>query len=80
MRLIQRDAAGIGRTYLRAASPQAVDRLAAARRGRACTAAWSPTRTTSARCTLFADPDGHELGVYWDVEWYRADDTRPARR
>ena len=29
VRLIQRDAAGIGRTYLRATSPQAVQRLAA---------------------------------------------------
>jgi hypothetical protein len=28
---------------------------------------------------LFTDPDGHELGLYWDVERYRADDSdRPA--
>ena len=20
---------------------------------------------------LFADPDGHEYGIYWDSEWYR---------
>jgi hypothetical protein len=28
---------------------------------------------------LFTDPDGHELGLYWDVEWYRPTTTdRPA--
>jgi catechol 2,3-dioxygenase len=75
VRLIQRDTAGIGRTYLRAASPQAVDRLTA-----------GIGTTTSVKDVynlgtvhLFSDPDGHELGLYWDVEWYRADGTdRPA--
>ncbi|TDV48808.1 VOC family protein [Actinophytocola oryzae] len=74
VRLIRRDRAGVGRTYLRAASPQAVDRL---------TAAVDAQVVTDVRglgeVRLFTDPDGHELGVYWDVEWYRADDTdRPA--
>jgi catechol 2,3 dioxygenase len=71
VRLVRRDAAGIGRTYLRAASPQAVDRL---------TAAIGVTgRVTDVHglgeVVLFADPDGHEMGLYWDVDWYRADDT-----
>lgn len=72
LRLIQRDKAGIGRTYLRAASPQAVDRLTV-----------SSDVVTDVHglgdVHLFTDPDGHELGLYWDAEWYQADDTdRPA--
>jgi catechol 2,3-dioxygenase len=75
VRLIERDAAGIGRTFLRAASPQAVERLAAL---------VGPVRVVKdvhnlGDVRVFADPDGHEMGVYWDVEWYRADDAdRPA--
>jgi len=75
VRLIERDAAGIGRTFLRAAIPQAVERLAAL---------VGPVRVVKdvhnlGEVRVFADPDGHEMGVYWDVEWYRADDTdRPS--
>lgn len=72
VRLIQRDKAGIGRTYLRAASPQAVDRLDI-----------PYTVVTDVHglgeVRVFTDPDGHELGLYWDVDWYEADTTdRPA--
>jgi catechol 2,3-dioxygenase len=75
VRLVQRGTAGIGRTYLRAAGPQAVDRLIAA--------TGATTVVTDVHhlgeVHLFTDPDGHEMGVYWDVEWYRPDDTdRPA--
>jgi catechol 2,3-dioxygenase len=75
VRLVRRDAAGIGRTYLRAASPQAVGRLASV--------IGSHKTVDDAyglgEVLLFTDPDGHEMGVYWDVDWYRADDTdRPA--
>ena len=75
LRLIQRDSGGPGRTYLRSASPQALDRI---------------TRLIDVEdvvrdahglgdVVLFTDPDGHELGLYWDVARYQADDTdRPA--
>ncbi|SNT54139.1 catechol 2,3-dioxygenase [Asanoa hainanensis] len=79
LRLVQRDTAGIGRTYLRAASPQALGRLAE----EAKTAGLHRGVVHDARnlgdVHLIDDPDGHELGVYWDVEWYSADDSdRPA--
>jgi catechol 2,3-dioxygenase len=75
VRLVQRERAGIGRTYLRAASPQAIDRFVRA--------GLRPRVVRDAHhlgdVHLFTDPDGHELGLYWDVEWYAADDTdRPA--
>ncbi|MER7273841.1 VOC family protein [Dactylosporangium sp. NPDC000244] len=75
LRLIQRDAAGIGRTYLRAAGPEALQRLVAKT---------GATRVLTdvhnlGEVHVCTDPDGHELGLYWNVEWYRADDTdRPA--
>ncbi|MCU1679640.1 MAG: Metapyrocatechase [Amycolatopsis sp.] len=79
IRLIQRDQAGIGRTYLRAASPAAVDRIMttvdAAGIGRGVVT----DAHNLGEVHLFTDPDGHELGLYWEVDRYQADDTdRPA--
>ncbi|WP_433201156.1 VOC family protein [Dactylosporangium sp. CS-047395] len=74
VRLVRRDRAGIGRTYLRAASPQALDRLTS---GRACEVVHDVHNLGEVR--VLTDPDGHEFGLYWDVAWYEADDTdRPA--
>jgi catechol 2,3-dioxygenase len=75
VRLIQREQAGIGRTYLRTAGPEALDRLAAQVEVRAVVTDVPGLGPV----TLIADPDGHELGLYYDVGWYAADDTdRPA--
>jgi catechol 2,3-dioxygenase len=79
IRVIQRDRAGIGRTYLRAASPSAlarvVDRIEASGFGEE----WSDNIQGLGRTYLFTDPDGHSMGVYWDVKRYIADDSdRPA--
>jgi catechol 2,3-dioxygenase len=79
VRLVRRDAAGIGRTYLRAGSRPGLERLRAA----ITAAGFDRGSATDVRhlgeVFLFADPDGHEMGLYWDVEWYRSDETdRPA--
>jgi len=79
IRLIQRDDAGIGRTYLRASSPQAmqrlIERIDASGQGRG----FSDEEFAMGRVYLFDGPDGHPMGVYWDVDWYEPDDTdRPA--
>ena len=75
IRLVQRDRPGIGRTYLRAASPAGLERLAAAV---GVTGVVKDVRGLGA-VHLFTDPDGHEMGLYWDVDWYSADDSdRPA--
>ena len=79
VRLIQRDAAGIGRTYLRAASPQAVGRLTATIDAAGLGRGVARDVHNLGEVYLFADPDGHELGLYWDVERYQADATdKPA--
>jgi catechol 2,3 dioxygenase len=75
VRLIQRDQAGIGRTYLRAASPQAVDRLAATIEATGLGRGKATDVHNLGEVYLFADPDGHEMGLYWDVEWYQPDET-----
>jgi catechol 2,3-dioxygenase len=72
VRLIQCDHAGIGRTYLRASGPQAWKRFPEA-----------VSRASDVyglgEVVLFTDPDGHEMGLYWDTDRYQADDTdRPA--
>ncbi|GIF04620.1 VOC family protein [Actinoplanes siamensis] len=79
IRLVQREHAGMGRTYLRAASPQARERLIETIEATGL----GLGRVTDVRglgeVYLFTDPDGHEMGLYWDVEWYQADDEdRPA--
>jgi catechol 2,3-dioxygenase len=79
IRLVARRAAGVGRTFLRAASPEALNRLSS-------TIADAGARTKTddgvhglGEVVLFEDPDGHPMGLYWDVERYRPDDTdRPA--
>ena len=79
VRLVQRDTAGIGRTYLRAASPPAVGRLTAEIDAAGLGRGVVQDVRNLGEVYLFADPDGHELGLYWDVEWYRADATdKPA--
>jgi catechol 2,3-dioxygenase len=79
VRLIQREAAGIGRTYLRAASPQAVGRLRTSVEAAGLGRGVVDDARGLGEVFLFEDPDGHELGLYWDVDWYEADDTdRPA--
>ncbi|HEU5109172.1 MAG TPA: VOC family protein [Micromonosporaceae bacterium] len=79
VRLIERDRAGVGRTYLRAAGPAAVDRVAAAVERAGLRRDTVKDAYHLGEVTTFADPDGHEFGVYWDVEWYEADDAdRPS--
>src|SRR5215813_7357529 len=75
LRLIQREQAGIGRTYLRAASPAAVARLTAAVDAAGLGRGVATDARGLGEVHLFADPDGQELGVYWAVQWYRANDT-----
>ncbi|UOZ04936.1 VOC family protein [Amycolatopsis sp. WQ 127309] len=79
LRLIQRATAGIGRTYLRAASPEAVERLTSAVDAAGLGRGVVTDVHHLGDVHVFTDPDGHEYGLYWDVEWYRADDAdRPA--
>src|SRR3954454_20442480 len=70
---------GVVRTNFRASSPEALQRrfaaIEAAGRGRG----WQDGDPGSGPVYVFTDPDGHEMGVYYDCEWYRPEgDLKPS--
>ncbi|GAA2611957.1 VOC family protein [Actinomadura fulvescens] len=73
VKITERSRAGIGRTYLRAAGPDALLRRAAELPG----GRWITGELGLGDVYLCQDPDGHEFGLYWDTEWYRP--TEPQR-
>ncbi len=75
IRIIEREAAGIGRTFLRAASPQALQRLVARIEATGLGHGWSNEQFGLGDVYLFDDPDGHPMGVYWQTGRYEPDDT-----
>lgn len=66
VKITERDRSGIGRTYLRAASPQALQRVTARLPG----GRWVADELGLGDVYLCQDPDGHDVGVYFDTEWY----------
>jgi catechol 2,3-dioxygenase len=62
---------GIGRTYLRAASPAALDRRVAEIEAAGLGRGWAEDELGLGRVFLCADPDGHEFGLYWETERFQ---------
>ena len=70
---------GIGRTWLRAASPEALDRRVAAIQASGHGIGWADAEQGIGPAYLFTGPDGHDMGIYWETEWYEAaEGQRPA--
>jgi catechol 2,3-dioxygenase len=69
-------AAGIGRTWLRAASPGALARRVAAIEASGRGIGWTDGEQGIGPTYLFTDSDGHEMGIYWETEWYQAPEGR----
>jgi catechol 2,3-dioxygenase len=70
---------GVGRTFLRAASPEALEQrvkeIEASGRG----LGWQDGDPGYGATYVFTDPDGHEFGLYYDSAWYKpGDEHRPA--
>lgn len=61
---------GVGRTALRTSGQEALDRLAKALPGE-----WVADEPGIGPLYLTHDPDGHELALYWESEWYQAPDA-----
>jgi catechol 2,3-dioxygenase len=78
LRLIQHDKAGIARTYLRAASPEALERLRSGLRSSQSRRGTDNQVPGLGEVTLFDDPDGHPTGLYWDVDRYIPHEDPPA--
>jgi len=70
---------GVGRTNLRAASPEALQRRVAEIEAAGRGIGWADGDPGYGPTYVFTDPDGHELGVYYESEWYRPPDAlRPS--
>jgi catechol 2,3-dioxygenase len=70
---------GVGRTFLRASTPEALEQrvkeIEASGRG----VGWQDGDPGYGPTYVFTDPDGHEFGLYYESAWYRpGDDLRPA--
>jgi catechol 2,3-dioxygenase len=77
--VIDAPASGIGRTWLRAAGPGALERRVAAIEASGRGIGWTDGEQGIGPTYLFTDPDGHEMGLYWETEWYAAPEgQRPA--
>jgi catechol 2,3-dioxygenase len=79
VKLTASSTSGIGRTYLRAAGPQALARRVAAIEAAGLGKGWTDDELGLGPTFLCLDPDGHEFGLYWETEWYQAPPSeRPA--
>ncbi len=73
------ETSGIGRTWLRAASPAALQRRVQAIETSGHGIGWADPQQGIGPAYLFTDSDGHEMALYWETEWYVAPEgQRPA--
>lgn len=79
LKLTASGTSGVGRTALRASSPEALARRVAAIEAQGLGVGWTDGDTGIGPTYLFRDPDGHELEIYWETEWYQPPEhLRPA--
>jgi catechol 2,3-dioxygenase len=70
---------GLGHCAFRTTSPLALERRAAALEKSGRGAGWKQDNPGHGPAYRFTDPDGHNLEIYYETEWYQApEDQRPA--
>jgi catechol 2,3-dioxygenase len=70
---------GIGRTWLRTASEEALARRVAAIEAAGLGRGWNDDEPHYGRVFHFVDPDEHPFGIYWDTQRYEpTPDQRPS--
>ena len=70
---------GIGRTFLRASSPAALERRVAAIVAAGLAEGWTDDVEGQGLTFLFRDHDGHPMGIYWERDWFvPSEDLRPS--
>lgn len=74
----KKDAAGVGRTSFRASSQEALERRVAAIEETGLGVGWQDGQPGNGPTYVFHDPDGHEMGIYYETERYVATDDKPA--
>ena len=77
--IVEADQPGIGITWLRAAGPEALARRVKIIEASGYGIGWTDGPQGIGPTYRFRDPDGHELGIYWESEWYDPPEgARPA--
>jgi catechol 2,3-dioxygenase len=71
VKVTQADSSGIGRTYVRAASPDALNRRVAEIESAGLGLGWIDNELGLGKVFLCADPDGHQFGLYWESERFQ---------
>lgn len=74
----KKDAAGVGRTNVRAINQEALERRVAAIEAAGLGIGWVDGEVGTGKTFLFNDPDGHEMGIYYETERYVATDDKPS--
>ena len=70
---------GVGHYALRAMSPQALQRRVAAIEKSGLGKGWKDDSVGHGPAYCFTDPDGHNMEIYYETEWYEPpEDLRPA--
>jgi len=70
---------GVGHYALRAMSPQALERRVAAIEKSGLGKAWKDDNIGHGPAYCFTDPDGHNMEIYYETEWYDPpENLRPA--
>ncbi len=77
VRITERDLPGIGLTWLRCSSAEALARRVDALEQAGMSGKWVDGDYGMGETYLCTDPDGHELGLYFETEWFEAE-KKPA--
>ena len=79
VKLTAHETSGIRRVALRASSQAALERRVAAIEAAGLGIGWKDGGPGLGPTYLFRDPDGHELELYWETEWYTPpDELKPS--
>jgi len=79
VKLTAHETSGIRRVGLRASSQAALEARVAAIEAAGLGIAWKDGDPGIGPTYLFRDPDGHEMELYWETEWYAPpDELRPS--
>jgi catechol 2,3-dioxygenase len=70
--------AGVGRTWFRASSQEALERRVAAIEQTGLGSGWVDGEVGTGPTYNFSDPDGHAMAIYYDTERYVATNDKPA--
>lgn len=79
IKLTASETSGIGRTYVRAASPEALRRRVDLFESNGQSGNWVEDELGLGPLFLVEDPDGHQIGLYWETQWYKpTQELRPS--